>query len=275
MRSKKDEAYLAYELEKYNDFFYLLKDVYSGVILRGQISDFYKNHISEKVKEWERLGIINSRKVADCKLYCLCNCRQLETNGLTAVTGSLVLKSLLRHKYYLYRDLTTPEAIRQYAQKGTDRVLRDNIPVQLLSQYDKALRDRGVIIPDIQADINYRLLKRLNCRGISITHLQLKGKKIVPYVVIYEYKNMPYYKQSELLELIYTTFQEIFYADEIEIQPDITICKFGNNNDTSNLIKGLQKKKTFQQMDKSMLEETIHQISFQSTVGHLDPATLL
>ncbi|MEG2584310.1 MAG: hypothetical protein RSA27_07375 [Oscillospiraceae bacterium] len=274
MRSEKTEILLKHELEKNKVFFEVFRDVFGGMMFRRQFVGFIPNH-DKYLKTWSELGIVFSSDIGSNKLYRMCRCKPLQMLSPRQITGALILRNMLRYYYYISRGFTTPEQVLEFSKKGSDRVMRTSVPMELLQNYNTSFEAKGVHIPNFVSEEKANIIRRLSFRNIAITHTTYKSGTITPHLVIYQILRTTPSKLAELITLAHRLCSDLFYADGIKIDPDVTICRFECNDDMPQVITALQKRREFLCLSSETLEERLHTISVVRKLGYINPALIL
>lgn len=275
--SKHQEIIMRYELKEYEDFFYILWEVCNGVIKRQHIRVLYPKTFETRIKDWKEAGLIKERSYGGNYIYELrytvrmCLLRQQE------LSGDKLLRSILRMEYFFSIGLKTPSDIRNYIEKGNNRVNRKGLPLSLLSSYDKALRERGIYLYKLDSKDNADSLYNLTLHNVFIDKVKVKDGAIIPYVVLLSFReNYPSEICREAL-IAYHGMEDLFfdYANQIEIRPHITICRFEGESKPESIYKYLLQQPEFSIWDMDCIKDTFNVLELPKPFHYLKPSRVV
>lgn len=275
----KDKLLLRHELKTYSDFFYMFSEILNGVILRKHFILFFVGNNKEKLKEWERIGLIEIRRISNVNVILLRHCKALNNKRRPDFTRALILRSILRMEFYLYTGPKTPAEIRQYSDRGNNKVNRENVSKELLSGYKGVLQGCGVDLPDLDGKATVDALNRLTCHNVFIAELRLrsddKSKMLIPCGVLLATCED---KVSQLVKELLFAYRELaglFYECSAPVKPVLLLCTFTQKNLMPTIFNKLRQAPEFRDLGDKELSDIFLILSFESPFTYLDPTKLV
>lgn len=277
MIKEKDQVFLKYELEKYSDFFYVFSEVLNGAIMRKHFVLFFVGNHKEKLKEWKRLGLIEIKKIGTASVILLRHCSALNKKRRSALTNVQILRSVLRMEYYLSLGLTTAVEIREYSDRGNNKVNRQGVSKERLGHYKATLHDKGVDIPSLDSKSGIDALDRLTFHGIFISQLRRRNGVLVPIAVYFTACDDNVNHIVKELLFAYRKLVALFteYPNPVSVKPTITICTFSHKNLLPSVFGKLRQEFEFLTMTDEEINTTFNILKVENPFSYLDPSKLV
>ena len=275
--SEHQKVIMRYELDKHKDFFYILWEVCNGVIKRQHIMRLYPTTSKTRIKNWLEAGLIKEKPYAGAMLYELRYTTNLGLVRQPDLSADKMLRSIMRMEYFFSIGLETPAAIRSYAEKGTNRVNRRDLTNNVLSAYDRALRERNIHLYKLDSKDNADSLYNLSLHNAFVDKIKVKGSTIIPCIVLLSFREHYPYEVVREVMTAYHAIKDIFfdYKNETDIQPRITICRFGEEGKADVIYKLLVQAPEFALWEMEDIKAHFKVVEVDKPFRYLDPSKVV
>lgn len=275
--SKHQEIIMRYEIETYPDFFYILWEVCNGVIKRQHVMKLYPSTYPTRIRDWLEAGLIKEKMYAGNMLYILRYTVRLGLIRQHDLSADKMLRSIMRMEYLFSIGLETPTEIRNYIQKGTNRVNRKPLTGNILTAYDRALKERNIILYQLDSKDNADSLYNLSLHNVFIDRVKVSENTIVPILVLLSFRENYSYEVVREAMIAYHEIRNIFYDynNIVDVRPKITICRFDNENKADAIYRLLLQETEFALWEMDDIKKNFKVLEVPRPFRYLAPSNVV